>query len=305
MKKSEKWVGEDEAGKRLDAWLAEQYGHLSRGRLQELIQEEMVWVDGKKVKPSYRVRGGEKVIIEEPELKKLDLIPQNIPLTILYEDADVVVLDKPKGMVVHPAHGNWDSTLVNALLYHVKDLSGINGDLRPGIVHRLDKDTSGVMMAAKNDYAHRSLAEQIRAHSIQREYVALVHGVIQENLGTIDAPIGRSKKDRQKMAVIADGRPAVSDYEVMERFQNYTLVRVRLRTGRTHQIRVHFSYIKHAVVGDPLYGSGKKHFGVTSQMLHAEKLGFVHPKTQKYMEFTSPLPEYFQNILEQLRSYER
>ncbi len=305
MNLSEKQVDTAAKGRRLDAWLAEQYGHLSRGRLQELITEGMVLVDGKKVKASYKLKGGETVRLEEPDAKPLELKPEKLPLKIFYEDADVIVLDKPKGMVVHPAHGNWEGTLVNALLYHVKDLSGINGDLRPGIVHRLDKDTSGVMMAAKNDQAHRSLSEQIREHSITRQYVALVTGVISENLGTIDAPIGRSKKDRQKMAVEPDGRRAVSDYEVLERFQNFTLVRVTLHTGRTHQIRVHFAYIRHPLVGDAVYGSGKKHFGMTSQMLHAEKLGFVHPTTGEYMEFTSPLPDYFEQVLEELRRRER
>lgn len=298
---SERQVTEEDEGKRLDAWLSGVCEGLSRGRIQELIQQGMIQVNAKQVKASYKVKQGDQVLIQEPEPKELELTPQAIPLEILYQDADVVVVNKPKGMVVHPAHGNWDETLVNALLYHVKDLSGINGDLRPGIVHRLDKDTSGVMMAAKNDMAHRALAEQIRVHSIKREYVALVHGMIHENLGTIDAPIGRSKKDRQKMAVVADGRPAISDYEVLERFRDYTLVRVRLHTGRTHQIRVHFSYMKHPVVGDPLYGSGKKHFGQTSQMLHAQTLGFVHPRTGEYMEFSSPLPAYFEEILEQLR----
>jgi 23S rRNA pseudouridine1911/1915/1917 synthase len=191
--------------------------------------------------------------------------------------------------------------MVNALLYHIKDLSGINGQIRPGIVHRLDKDTSGVMVVAKNDVAHRSLAAQIKDHSIKREYIALVHGTIKENLGTIDAPIGRSKNDRKKMAVIADGRPAVSKYQVLERYHNYSLVKVELLTGRTHQIRVHFAYIKHPVVGDPLYGSGKKHFNLDSQALHAHLLGFNHPRTGKYLEFTSPLPEYFQEILTSLR----
>jgi 23S rRNA pseudouridine1911/1915/1917 synthase len=218
----------------------------------------------------------------------------------LYQDEDLVIVDKPKGMVVHPAHGNWDQTMVNALLYHIHDLSGINGELRPGIVHRLDKDTSGVMVVAKNDQAHRNLAEQIREHTIKREYIALVHGVIKENLGTIDAPIGRSKLDRKKMAVIKDGRRAVSNYEVMKRFNNYTLVKVTLLTGRTHQIRVHFAYIKHPVVGDPLYGSAKKHFDLDSQALHACLLGFDHPRSGDYMEFSSDLPPYFRSILAQL-----
>jgi 23S rRNA pseudouridine1911/1915/1917 synthase len=215
-------------------------------------------------------------------------------------DQDIVVIDKPQGMVVHPAHGNWDNTLVNALLYHVKDLSGINGELRPGIVHRLDKDTSGVIVAAKNDMAQRALAEQIKEHSIKREYQALVHGNIKENLGIIEAPIGRSKSDRKKMAVMSDGRPAVSKYQVIKRYKNYTHVKVELLTGRTHQIRVHFAYIKHPVVGDPLYGSGKNQLGISSQALHAFLLGLKHPRNGEYMEFTSPLPDYFKKMLSTL-----
>jgi 23S rRNA pseudouridine1911/1915/1917 synthase len=203
-------------------------------------------------------------------------------------------------MVVHPSPGHRDGTLVNALLYHIKDLSGINGDLRPGIVHRLDKDTSGVMVVAKNDAAHRSLAAQIKDHTINREYVALVHGVIKENLGTIDAPIGRSKLDRKKMAVVGNGRVAISNYQVLQRYRNYSLVKVKLLTGRTHQIRVHFAYIKHPVVGDPLYSSAKPHFNLDSQALHARLLGFVHPSSGMYMEFSSELPEYFQAIIREL-----
>jgi 23S rRNA pseudouridine1911/1915/1917 synthase len=203
-------------------------------------------------------------------------------------------------MVVHPSPGHQDGTLVNALLYHIKDLSGINGDLRPGIVHRLDKDTSGVMVVAKNDAAHRSLAAQIKDHTINREYVALVHGVIKENLGTIDAPIGRSKLDRKKMAVVGNGRVAISNYQVLQRYRNYSLVKVKLLTGRTHQIRVHFAYIKHPVVGDPLYSSAKPHFNLDSQALHARLLGFVHPSSGQYMEFSSELPEYFQAIIREL-----
>jgi 23S rRNA pseudouridine1911/1915/1917 synthase len=202
---------------------------------------------------------------------------------------------------VHPAHGNWEHTLVNALLYHVKDLSGINGELRPGIVHRLDKDTSGVMVAAKNDAAHRALAEQIKAHTIERQYLALVYGVIKENLGTIDAPIGRSKTDRKKMAVTADGRPAISQYQVLERFKDYTLLKVKLLTGRTHQIRVHMQYIKHPVVGDPLYTSRKAPPGVNSQLLHACLLGFHHPESGEYLEFTSDPPAEFVQFLSALR----
>jgi len=294
-------VEEEMDGERLDAFLAEQVEQLSRSAVKNLINEGQVLVNGAKQKASYHVREGDEISIEIPEPQVLELKPRDIPLEIIYQDEDLAVINKPKGLVVHPAHGNWDYTMVNALLYHIKDLSGINGQIRPGIVHRLDKDTSGVMVVAKNDVAHRSLAAQIKEHSIKREYIALVHGTIKENLGTIDAPIGRSKVDRKKMAVIADGRPAVSNYQVLERYHNYTLVKVELLTGRTHQIRVHFAYIKHPVVGDPLYGSGKKHFNMDSQALHAHLLGFNHPRTGKYLEFTSPLPQYFQDILVSLR----
>lgn len=297
-------VLEDMEGERLDVFVTENMEELSRSTVQNLIKSGKVLVNGQSAKASYHLREGETVELELPQPQTVAIEPQNIPLPIIYQDEDLAVVDKPQGLVVHPAHGNWDHTMVNALLYHIKDLSGINGELRPGIVHRLDKDTSGVMVVAKNDRAHRSLAEQIRVHSIKREYIALVHGIIKENLGTIDAPIGRSKLDRKKMAVVKDGRPAVSNYEVMQRLHNYTLVKVSLMTGRTHQIRVHFSYIKHAVVGDPLYGSPKKHFNLDAQALHAHLLGFDHPRTGEYMEFTSPLPEYFQEILAELAKFD-
>lgn len=293
-------VTEDMEGERLDSFISDSMEELSRSLVQGLIKEGKVWVDGQGAKSSYRVKTGDVVRVEIPQLQAVKIEAQDIALPIIYQDEDLVVVDKPKGMVVHPAHGNWDQTMVNALLFHIKDLSGINGELRPGIVHRLDKDTSGVMVVAKNDFAHRSLADQIRVHSINREYIALVHGIIKENLGRIDAPIGRSKSDRKKMAVINGGREAISDYEVLQRFPNYTLVKVKLLTGRTHQIRVHFSYIKHAVVGDPLYSSARKHFNLESQALHAQLLGLVHPRSGEYMEFTSPIPQYFQDILNQL-----
>lgn len=293
-------VTEEMEGERLDSFVSDSLEDLSRSVVQNLIKSGQIRVEGRASKASYRVKTGDTVQVEVPALQAVELVPQNIDLPIIYQDGDVVVVDKPKGLVVHPAHGNWDGTMVNALLYHIKDLSGINGELRPGIVHRLDKDTSGVMVVAKNDRAHHSLTEQIRVHSINREYIALVHGIIKENLGRIDAPIGRSTTDRKKMAVVKDGREAISDYEVLQRYPNYTLVKVKLLTGRTHQIRVHFAYIKHAVVGDPLYSSARKHFNLDSQALHARLLGFVHPRSGEYMEFTSPPPQYFQNILIQL-----
>ncbi len=294
-------VEEEMDGERLDALVADQVEQLSRSLVKNLIGAGKVLVNGVSHKASYRVREGEEISIEIPEPQVLKIEPRDIPPEIIYQDEDLAVINKPKGLVVHPAHGNWDYTLVNALMYHIKDLSGINGQLRPGIVHRLDKDTSGVMVVAKNDRTHRSLAEQIKEHSIKREYIALVHGKLKENLGTIDAPIGRSKTDRKKMAVVAEGRPAVSKYQVLERFNAYSLVKVELLTGRTHQIRVHFAYIKHPVVGDPLYGSGKKHFHLDSQALHAHLLGFIHPRSGEYMEFSTPLPEYYGEILAYLR----
>ncbi|MDI9480259.1 MAG: RluA family pseudouridine synthase [Bacillota bacterium] len=296
-------VEEDLEGERLDAFLAETVADLSRTAVKELITNGQVLVDGKSRKPSYRIKEGEEILITLPEARQVAIVPQDLPLEIIYQDQDIAVVNKPKGMVVHPAHGNWDGTMVNALLYHIKDLSGINGEIRPGIVHRLDKDTSGVMVVAKNDQAHRNLAEQIKEHTIKREYQALVHGMIKENLGSIEAPIGRSRTDRKKMAVIADGKLALSRYRVLERFQNYTLVQVTLLTGRTHQIRVHFSYIKHPVVGDPVYGPAKHHLGMESQALHACRLGFNHPRTGEYMEFTSELPVVFKQALQKLTKY--
>lgn len=296
-------VEEDLEGERLDAFLAEMVTDLSRTAVKDLITSGQVLVDGESRKPSYRIKEGEEITITLPEARQVAIVAQNLPLEIIYQDQDLAVVNKPKGMVVHPAHGNWDHTMVNALLYHIKDLSGINGEIRPGIVHRLDKDTSGVMVVAKHDQAHRNLAEQIKEHTIKREYQALVHGIIKENLGSIEAPIGRSRTDRKKMAVIADGKPALSRYRVLERFQNYTLVQVTLLTGRTHQIRVHLSYIKHPVVGDPVYGSAKHHLGLDSQALHACRLGFDHPRTGEYMEFSSELPEIFKQALQKLGKY--
>lgn len=294
-------VEEELEGERLDSYLAEQVEELSRSLIKSLIADGKVTVNGLVKKASYHVRCGEEITVEIPTVQEVPILAQNLPLEILYQDKDLVVINKSKGMVVHPAHGNWEGTLVNALLYHIKDLSGINGELRPGIVHRLDKDTSGVMVVAKNDAAHRELAEQIRIHTINREYTALVHGCFKENLGTIEAPIGRSKYDRKKMAVVATGRPSTSEYKVLERFSQYTLLQVKLLTGRTHQIRVHFSYIQHPVAGDPLYGPLKKTPGLDSQALHAHLLGFKHPSSGEYMEFSSPLPTDFQIVLERLR----
>ena len=287
-------------GERLDRFLAAALADVSRSQVKCLIEEGMVLVEGKPQKPGYRVKKGDIIHIQIPDTQEIGLVPQDLPLNIVYQDNDVAVIDKPQGMVVHPAHGHWQGTLVNALLYQVKDLSGINGELRPGIVHRLDKDTSGLLVVAKNDRAHRSLAEQIKNRRARREYVAVVHGVIKESSGTIDAPIGRSTQDRKKMAVVKEGRPAITHYTVLRRFHSFTLVRVRLETGRTHQIRVHFSYIGHPVVGDKVYGPSKSRFNLQGQALHACYLAFFHPTTGELLEFTSPLPAYFQELLSQL-----
>lgn len=287
-------------GERLDRFLAETLCDVSRSQVKNLIDEGLVLVGGRPQKPGYRIRKGDIIQVRIPAARETGLVAQEMPLNIVYEDRDLVVIDKPQGLVVHPAHGHWEGTLVNALLYRVKDLSGINGELRPGIVHRLDKGTSGLMVVAKNDQAHRDLADQIKARKIRREYVAVVHGVIRENSGTIDAPIGRSPSDRKKMAVVREGRPAVTHYTVLRRYRDYTLVRARLETGRTHQIRVHFAYIRHPVVGDQVYGPSRSRFELKGQALHACYLAFYHPTTKELLEFDSPFPPYFQELLRQL-----
>ena len=288
---------------RIDKELAHHLADISRSQLQKWIEDGNVTVNGEKVKPKYKLAVGDRVVVQPEKPQKIDLEPENIPLDIVYEDDDVIVVNKPQGMVVHPAPGHPNHTLVNALLYH-SPLSTINGEFRPGIVHRIDKDTSGLLMIAKNDLAHRSLAAQLKAKTNEREYVALVHGVIKEERGTIDAPLGRSKKDRKKQAVVEDGRHAVTHFKVLERFQHYTLVRCRLETGRTHQIRVHMKYIGHPLAGDPLYGPRKTLPG-NGQYLHARLLGFKHPRTGKQMTFTSPLPEYFQKMIDHLEKTDR
>ena len=288
---------------RIDKELAHHLTTVSRSQLQKWIEDGNVTVNGEPVKPKYKLAVGDKVVVQPEKPQKIDLEPENIPLDIVYEDDDVIVVNKPQGMVVHPAPGHPNHTLVNALLYH-SPLSTINGEFRPGIVHRIDKDTSGLLMIAKNDLAHRSLAAQLKAKTNEREYVALVHGVIKEERGTIDAPLGRSKKDRKKQVVVEDGRHAVTHFKVLERFQHYTLVSCRLETGRTHQIRVHMKYIGHPLAGDPLYGP-RKTLPSNGQYLHARLLGFKHPRTGKQMTFTSPLPEYFQKMIDHLEKTDR
>ena len=297
-------VDEDVAGQRLDAGLSALYPEKSRSFFQKLIEEGRVKVNGQvcQVK-KYKLEAGDNLEVDIPEPKTLSLEPENIPLAIYYEDEDLLVVNKPKGMVVHPASGNEDGTLVNAIMYHCGDsLSTINGVVRPGIVHRIDKDTSGLLMIAKNDSAHNSLSKQLEEHSITRAYRAIVYNNIKEDEGTVDRPIGRDPRNRLKQAVTdVNSKRAVTHYRVLERFGDFTYIEARLETGRTHQIRVHMSYIKHPLLGDLVYGPQKKLFGVDTQMLHAKILGFVHPRTGEYMEFESPLPEEFEGVLEKLR----
>lgn len=292
----------DRDGERLDVFLARMDETLSRSRVQRLIADGHVMVDGKTPKASQRLSEGATVAVEMPEPEAADILPEQIPLDILYEDEDVIVVNKARGMVVHPAAGVSRGTLVNALLAHCKDLSGINGALRPGIVHRLDKDTSGVMIAAKNDAAHRSLAEQIQQKTAKRVYWAILTGNIAEEEGVIHGAIGRNPKDRQKMAVVREnGKDATTKFRVLERFGAYILVECRLMTGRTHQIRVHMAYIGHPVVGDPKYGAKKCPFSIEGQALHSKTLMFTHPRTGERMEFEAPLPKDMQMILDDLR----
>lgn len=300
-------VEDQDAGKRLDAWCAEQVDTLSRSRIKELIGEEDIVVDGKKAKASQKLKAGQMVTVRVRLPKPIEAVPQNLPIEIVYEDEDVCVVNKEQGMVVHPAHGTPDGTLVNALLYHLKDLSGVGGELRPGIVHRIDKDTSGLLLVAKNDNAHQKLSEQFKDHSITREYVALVKGIVPNNSGKIDMPIGRDPKDRKKMAVTdRNSKHAVTHFEVLERYaQGYTLCRFRLETGRTHQIRVHMKQIGYPIAGDPLYGGDKKNpFKTNGQLLHARKIGFIHPVTGEYLEFTHTIPDQFRKVLNSLTPYE-
>ncbi len=287
---------------RLDKYIAEKE-ELSRMMIQKLIEEGNILVNGETTKPSYQVRNGDRIIIQIPEIKQTNLKEQEIPLDIIYEDNDIVVVNKAKGMVVHPAVGNPDGTLVNAIMAHCKgNLSGIGGELRPGIVHRLDKDTSGLLIIAKNDKAHLAMSEQIQNRQVKKTYLALVRGVIAENEATIKMPIGRSTKDRKKMAVVKNGKEAITHFKVLDRFSKYTYIEVKIETGRTHQIRVHMAEIGYPVIGDLVYSNGKNEFGVEGQMLHAKSLDFKHPITEKQMHLEAPLPEYFEKILEDLKA---
>ena len=304
MKEITYQVKAEEASARLDKFISEKEEELSRSRVQALIDEGAILINGKEVKANYKVKAQDVVSIEVEDDRELDVTPEDIPLDICYEDEDVLVINKPKGMVVHPANGNQSGTVVNAVLYHCKDLSGINGVLRPGIVHRIDKDTTGLLIIAKNDKAHLSLSEQLQTKSVSRLYYALVHGVIPHDFGTIDAPIGRDVNDRQKMTVTANNaKDARTHFKVIERFKDYTLVECRLETGRTHQIRVHMQYIGFPVVGDEKY-SYRKTMKTNGQLLHAHQLTFVHPRTKEQIIVEAPLPELFEEILQELREKE-
>ena len=295
-------VEESDINKRIDVFLAKNLESFSRSYIQDLIKKGKATIGGKSIKANYRLRNGDNVVLNIPKPEPLEILPENIPLDILYEDNDVILVNKPKGMVVHPAAGHYSGTLVNALLYHCKDnLSGINGVLRPGIVHRIDMDTTGVIIACKNDNAHQNIAKQLAEHSITRRYIAIVNGNLKEDEGVVDAPIARAKNDRKKMAVDKDGKTAVTHYKVLERLKNYTYIECVLETGRTHQIRVHMSYINHPLIGDEIYSGKKESMKLQGQCLHAMVLGFIHPTTNEYMEFEAPIPEYFNEILKKFK----
>lgn len=292
----------EDAGTRADVFLAAKLG-VSRSNMQKLLEDGRVKRGEKIIKANYKVRAGEMFVVDIPEPEPIEAVPENIPLDIIYEDDDVVVLNKARGMVVHPAPGNYTGTLVNALLYHCSNLSGINSAIRPGIVHRLDKDTSGIMIVAKNDAAHISLSQQIQSKTAVRTYLAVVRGNIKTDSGTIETQIARDKTDRKKMAVVKEGgRDAITDYEVLERFGKYTLVRCKLRTGRTHQIRVHMEYLGYPLVGDPKYSPMKTPFGIKGQALHSHTLEFTHPRTGERMKFEAPLPEDMHKIITRLHN---
>lgn len=295
-------VSSDSAGDRIDKYISENSSSMSRSAVAAIIEKGGVEVNGKAVSKNYKLRENDKITVVVPEPQELDAKPENIPLDIVYEDNDLLVVNKPKGMVVHPAAGNYTGTLVNALLYHCKDsLSGINGVLRPGIVHRIDKDTSGLLIVAKNDRAHAGLAEQIKSHSFERAYECVAHGNIKEDEFTVNQPIGRNPKDRKKMAVTyKNSKNAVTHFKVLKRYGSFTHLRCTLETGRTHQIRVHLSYVGHPIAGDEVYGPKKPVKGLSGQCLHAKHIGFVHPITGEWLEFESPLPEYFTQFLNKL-----
>lgn len=292
----------DNGGERIDKFIADNSEGISRSYAAKLCADRRVLVEGKNADKKYKLKGGEMIEIDVPEPETVEVLPENIPLDIVYEDDDLIVVNKPQGMVVHPAAGNESGTLVNALMYHCGDsLSAINGVIRPGIVHRIDKDTSGLLVAAKNNEAHLFLSAQLKERKAVRKYIALVNGNIKEDRGTINKPIARHPNDRKKMAVVSGGREAVTHYNVLERYGGYTLVECILETGRTHQIRVHMASIGHSIVGDPVYGIKKEKYKLNGQLLHAKTIGFVHPSTGEMMEFTSELPYYFKEVIEKER----
>ena len=298
-------VSQEEKGKRLDAYIPSVDLDITRTSAQRLIEDGNILVNGKNAKVSYKIQENDKISVEIPKPKQIELKAQDIPIEIVYEDSDIIVVNKPKGMVVHPANGNPDGTLVNAIMAICKDsLSGIGGEIRPGIVHRIDKDTSGLLIVAKNDNAHVKMSEQIKNHEVKKTYIALVRGVFKENEATIDMPIGRSTSDRKKMAVNKNGKNAITHIKVLKRFDKYTLLQVNIETGRTHQIRVHLSHIGYPIVGDYTYSNGKNEFDVVGQCLHAQKLEFKHPITQKDMCLEAELPQYFKDILDKLKNRE-
>ncbi len=300
-------VDENESGQRIDKYISLKEADISRSYIQKLIKEGNIKINNEECKSNYKVCLNDHIVIDIPEAKELEIEAENIPLDIIYEDDDIIVVNKPKGMVVHPAAGHYSGTLVNALMYHCKnDLSGINGVLRPGIVHRIDMNTTGVIVACKNDYAHDKIAQQLSVHSITRKYYAIAQNAFKEQEGTVDAPIGRNPVDRKKMAIDRkNGKRAVTHYKVLENFKNCAYIECQLETGRTHQIRVHMTSIGHPLLGDDVYSSGKSAYNLTGQTLHAGVLGFIHPRTGEYVEFSAPLPEYFQNVLNDLRMKNR
>ncbi len=287
---------------RIDKYLVDEFDNMSRSKIQGLIEEGFIEVNDQEIKSNYKVQAGDQIIVSIPEAEAIDVIPEDIPLDIIYQDQDLIVLNKEQGMVVHPAPGHKSGTLVNALLYQIDDLSGINGEIRPGIVHRLDKDTSGIMVVAKNDEAHVALSEQLADRSMERTYWALVHGIMPHNQGSIDAPIGRDPRNRQRNAVVTEGKEAVSHFKLLEKFEDYSLLEVQLESGRTHQIRVHLNYIDFPIAGDELYGPRKTLEG-KGQFLHARRIGFIHPRTGEKMIFEADLPKVFEEELEFLREH--
>ncbi|WP_066252628.1 RluA family pseudouridine synthase [Neobacillus drentensis] len=301
MEKMEHTILEEQKGDRIDKVISTLDPEWSRTQVQQWIKEGNILVNGQQIKTNYKCSTNDQIVITIPDPEELDVLPEDLNLQIYYEDKDVLVVNKPRGMVVHPAPGHISGTLVNGLMYHCKDLSGINGVLRPGIVHRIDKDTTGLLMVAKNDMAHESLVNQLVAKTVTRKYKAIVHGVIPHDFGTVDAPLGRDTKDRQSMTVVDHGKHAVTHFHVIERFKDFTFVECQLETGRTHQIRVHMKYIGYPLAGDPKYGP-KKTLEIEGQALHAGVLGFNHPRTNEYLEFEAPLPEDIEMLLTQLRN---